>query len=137
VGGLPVAELNTLELEFLRLNDYSLFVDISKLQRYGDNVLEHWNQTQELESLSIRDNNVPAEDIVRPFSRLTMRTSNSNNNNTHYKSASNDSSSPTTPTTPTADNMDKQWRSYGSRQSFSLKSGNNETTTSKEALRRL
>jgi hypothetical protein len=125
VGGLPVAELNALELEFLRLNDYNLFVDIDKLQRYGDNVLEHWNQTQDLESLSIRDNHMPVEDIVRPFSRLTMHTSNSN---TQYKSGSNESSSPTTPTTPTADSMDKQWR-YGSRQSFSLKSGNNETTT--------
>lgn len=135
-----MAELNALELEFLRLNDYNLFVDIDKLQKYGDNVLEHWNQVQDLETLSIRNNaNLPTEDIIRPFSRLTMRTADSDHHPTQYKSASNESSSPTTPITPTADSMDKQWR-CGSQQSFSLKSGNNETIatpTSKETLRRL
>ncbi|ORZ18686.1 cyclin-domain-containing protein, partial [Absidia repens] len=34
VGGLPVSELNRLELEFLQLNEYNILVSISELQRY-------------------------------------------------------------------------------------------------------
>ncbi|ORZ00563.1 cyclin-domain-containing protein, partial [Syncephalastrum racemosum] len=34
VGGLPVSELNSLELEFLFLNGFNLSVPISELQRY-------------------------------------------------------------------------------------------------------
>lgn len=49
MGGLPVSELNALELEFLRLNDYSLFVDINTLQIYGDKMLD-----QQVESLAIQ-----------------------------------------------------------------------------------
>ncbi|KAL0079208.1 cyclin, partial [Phycomyces blakesleeanus] len=44
VGGLPVAELNTLELEFLHLNHYSLFINVDELQQYGNKVLLNWNQ---------------------------------------------------------------------------------------------
>ena len=112
---MPVTELNALELEFLRLNNYSLFVDIDILQSYGDNLLELWNQTQDLESLLVRDIVEKDEDnhgggIERPFSKLAMK-----------DSKSNDSSTPTTPTTPavvTDDDMDKQWR-Y-SRQHYGL-----------------
>ncbi|KAI9316460.1 cyclin PHO80-like protein, partial [Dichotomocladium elegans] len=42
VGGLPVAELNVLELEFIALNNYSLFVTVEELQHYGDQLLSHW-----------------------------------------------------------------------------------------------
>ncbi|OAD77905.1 cyclin, partial [Phycomyces blakesleeanus NRRL 1555(-)] len=42
VGGLPVSELNTLELEFLQLNNYGMFVTIEELQYYGDQLLLHW-----------------------------------------------------------------------------------------------
>ncbi|PHZ16413.1 cyclin-related 2, partial [Rhizopus microsporus ATCC 52813] len=42
VGGLPVKELNALELEFLYLNDYNLFVTIEELQDYGNKIMEHW-----------------------------------------------------------------------------------------------
>ncbi|KAL9539279.1 hypothetical protein MBANPS3_010360 [Mucor bainieri] len=113
VGGLPVTELNALELEFLRLNNYSLFVDIDVLQSYGDNLLELWHQTQDLESLLVRDVVHKEQDrssMERPFSRLTIK-----------DSKSNDSSTPTTPTTPavvTDDDMDKQW--LYSRQSYGL-----------------
>lgn len=116
MGGLPVTELNALELEFLRLNNYSLFVDIDMLQSYGDNLLELWNQTQDLESLLVREVAQKEQDqhhsssIERPFSRLTIK-----------DSKSNDSSTPTTPTTPatvTDDDMDKQW--LYSRQSYGL-----------------
>ncbi|KAI9007446.1 cyclin-domain-containing protein, partial [Phycomyces nitens] len=49
VGGLPVAELNSLELEFLHLNHYSLFIHIDELQQYGNRVLLHWNQVHAVE----------------------------------------------------------------------------------------
>ncbi|KAI8391285.1 cyclin-domain-containing protein [Radiomyces spectabilis] len=42
VGGLPVSELNTLEVEFLELNNYTLFVTVEELQYYGDQLLMHW-----------------------------------------------------------------------------------------------
>lgn len=47
VGGLPVAELNALELEFLHLNDFSLNVTIEELQQYGDQLLMHWMREEE------------------------------------------------------------------------------------------
>ncbi|CEI97073.1 Putative Cyclin-domain-containing protein [Rhizopus microsporus] len=40
VGGLPVTELNSLEIEFLKLNSFNLTVPISELQRYGDQLLK-------------------------------------------------------------------------------------------------
>ncbi|RIB10999.1 cyclin PHO80-like protein, partial [Gigaspora rosea] len=42
VGGLPVSELNQLELEFLILNDFRLAISVEELQRYGDQLLKHW-----------------------------------------------------------------------------------------------
>ncbi|CAO3632889.1 unnamed protein product [Cunninghamella blakesleeana] len=40
VGGLPVSELNRLELEFLQLNEFNISVSISELQKYGDQLLK-------------------------------------------------------------------------------------------------
>ncbi|OBZ88129.1 PHO85 cyclin-like protein psl1 [Choanephora cucurbitarum] len=42
VGGLPVAELNALELQFLKLNNFNLNVQVEELQQYGDQLLWHW-----------------------------------------------------------------------------------------------
>ncbi|KAI8337713.1 cyclin-domain-containing protein [Chlamydoabsidia padenii] len=42
VGGLPVSELNVLEVEFLALNEYNMFVTIDEFQYYGDQLLFHW-----------------------------------------------------------------------------------------------
>ncbi|KAF9157663.1 hypothetical protein DFQ26_008492 [Actinomortierella ambigua] len=42
VGGLPVWELNQLELEFLTLNNFSLAISIDELQTYGDQLIKHW-----------------------------------------------------------------------------------------------
>ena len=41
MGGLPVKELNLLELEFLRMNNYNINVPFEELQRYGDQLLMH------------------------------------------------------------------------------------------------
>ncbi|KAI9274246.1 cyclin-domain-containing protein [Sporodiniella umbellata] len=39
VGGLPLAELNLLEIEFLKLNDFNITVSVDELQRYGDQLI--------------------------------------------------------------------------------------------------
>nr|XP_051435199.1 cyclin-domain-containing protein [Gilbertella persicaria]KAI8080142.1 cyclin-domain-containing protein [Gilbertella persicaria] len=111
VGGLPVTELNALELEFLRMNNYNLFVDIDKLQKYGDNVLEHWHHSQDVSALAVRESPQHAihEEIARPFSRLTMHT------NEKYK-----------PNSTTENGMEKHWR-YN-RQSFNLRNSTGNAT---------
>ncbi|KAI9095613.1 cyclin-domain-containing protein, partial [Phlyctochytrium arcticum] len=43
VGGLPVHELNQLEVEFLLLNDFNLSVSVEELQYCGDRLLEEMN----------------------------------------------------------------------------------------------
>lgn len=42
MGGLPVSELNTLELQFLKLNNFQLNVKVEELQHYGDQLVWHW-----------------------------------------------------------------------------------------------
>jgi len=49
VGGLPVAELNNLELEFLHLNNFDLYISIEELQEYGDQLLKHWYKQQKVD----------------------------------------------------------------------------------------
>ncbi|KAF8654703.1 hypothetical protein AX16_003454 [Volvariella volvacea WC 439] len=39
VGGLPLAELNQLELQFLLLNDFRLVISSSEMQRYADQLV--------------------------------------------------------------------------------------------------
>jgi hypothetical protein len=39
VGGLPLAELNQLELQFLLLNDFRLTVHPAEMQRYADQLV--------------------------------------------------------------------------------------------------
>ncbi|KAG0740085.1 hypothetical protein G6F57_010943 [Rhizopus arrhizus] len=68
VGGLTVTELNALELEFLYLNDYDLFVTIDELQEYGNKLLVHWHYMK-----STQKN----EEVTKPFGRLSV---NSNDN---------------------------------------------------------
>ncbi|KAI8099927.1 cyclin-domain-containing protein [Halteromyces radiatus] len=51
VGGLPVSELNRLELEFLQLNSFNISVSINELQRYGDQLLKVGLMEQEMRML--------------------------------------------------------------------------------------
>lgn len=44
---MPVSELNCLELEFLKLNEFNLTVPISELQKYGDQLLKVGYMTQQ------------------------------------------------------------------------------------------
>nr|CAG8597086.1 15306_t:CDS:2 [Entrophospora candida] len=48
IAGLPVSELNHLELEFLVLNDFRLAITVEELQRYGDQLLKHWVMEEEI-----------------------------------------------------------------------------------------
>jgi len=42
VGGLPLAELNHLELQFLLLNDFRLSVPLEELEAYGTMLVEFY-----------------------------------------------------------------------------------------------
>ena len=42
VGGLPLVELNHLELQFLLLNDFRLAVPIEELEAYGTMLVEFY-----------------------------------------------------------------------------------------------
>jgi hypothetical protein len=44
VGGLPVDELNHLELQFLLLTDFNLMISLEELQRYADLLLRFWQK---------------------------------------------------------------------------------------------
>lgn len=46
VGGLPVEELNHLELQFLLLTDFKLMISLEELQRYADLLLKFWQKEQ-------------------------------------------------------------------------------------------
>lgn len=77
-----------------------MFVDINKLQSYGDNVLEHYYESQEVETLSIRDSSYHTEkkrgsvdELILSFNQL---------NNINGATAS--------PLKHTSDNMDLQWK---------------------------
>lgn len=59
VGGLPLEELNYLELQFLLLLDFKLMISVEDLQNYGDLLLKFWKREQlanELVSGSGKDN---------------------------------------------------------------------------------
>lgn len=47
VGGLPIDELNHLELQFLLLTDFKLMIPLEELQRYADLLLGFWKKEQE------------------------------------------------------------------------------------------
>lgn len=46
VGGLPVEELNHLELQFLLLTDFKLMIPLEELQRYADLLVGFWRKEQ-------------------------------------------------------------------------------------------
>ncbi|WVQ79080.1 hypothetical protein IAT38_001174 [Cryptococcus sp. DSM 104549] len=47
VGGLPPSELNSLELQFLLLNDFRLRISVDEMQRYGDRLLAYAEEAGE------------------------------------------------------------------------------------------
>ncbi|CAM0140329.1 unnamed protein product [Umbelopsis sp. WA50703] len=65
VGGLPIAELNNLELEFLHLNNFDLYISIEELQDYGDQLLKHWYQHES----ELNNTETSTADIPTPVKR--------------------------------------------------------------------
>lgn len=47
VGGLPLEELNHLEIQFLLLTDFKLLIQTEELQKYADLLLKFWVREQE------------------------------------------------------------------------------------------
>jgi hypothetical protein len=57
VGGLPLAELNHLELQFLLLNDFRLSVPVEELEAYGTMLVEFYAR----EVIAQRQGAIPAD----------------------------------------------------------------------------
>ncbi|RDW64124.1 hypothetical protein BP5796_10626 [Coleophoma crateriformis] len=57
VGGLPLAELNHLELQFLVLNDFRLSVPVEELEAYGTMLVEFYAR----EIIAQRQGSIPAD----------------------------------------------------------------------------
>ncbi|ORX46575.1 cyclin-domain-containing protein [Hesseltinella vesiculosa] len=53
VGGLPLLELNQLELEFLFLCDFQLHISVEDLQEYGNQLLKHAMSKETTFSLAV------------------------------------------------------------------------------------
>lgn len=51
VGGLPLEELNYLELQFLLLLDFKLMISVEDLQNYGDLLLKFWKREEMAQEL--------------------------------------------------------------------------------------
>lgn len=78
VGGLPLVELNHLELQFLLLNDFRLSIPVEELEAYGTMLVEFYaremlaSQTgQDGFSSSSTLNNPPLASIRHPEVRQT------------------------------------------------------------------
>jgi hypothetical protein len=69
VGGLPVHELNMLELEFLSINNFSLFVTLEELQHYGDQLSIHWIKEHEQEQQEAMDITSEDGELAPPVRR--------------------------------------------------------------------
>ncbi|KAI8338979.1 cyclin-domain-containing protein [Chlamydoabsidia padenii] len=89
VGGIPVTELNALELTFLKLNNYSLNISVEELEQYGDQLLDHWIREKKK---SLRHSNSQLESTIpvtsintlsRPKSRCSQDISGLRYDDTH------------------------------------------------------
>lgn len=77
VGGLPLHELNQLELQFLLLNDFSLVVPLEEMQRYADGLLLYFKDAQQKPATDSQ-NTTPAKKPFRPSPALGHMRSYSN-----------------------------------------------------------
>lgn len=72
VGGIPLRELNQLELEFLFLIDFQLHITLEDLQEYADQLLSH--------AMSLPNHSIPSQQ-QEISSSIPINTHNNNNNN--------------------------------------------------------
>lgn len=73
VGGLPIHELNHLELQFLLLNDFRLSVPVDELEAYGSMLVEFYAQEVMAQQMSSSTGSVSGQGDA-----LYMNTSGSN-----------------------------------------------------------
>ncbi len=59
VGGLPLSELNQLELQFLLLNDFRLVIPLEEMQKYADQLLVYWDGKQKAAAKSSNGSQSP------------------------------------------------------------------------------
>jgi hypothetical protein len=71
VGGLPLAELNHLELQFLLLNDFRLSVPVEELEAYGTMLVEFYAR----EVISQRQGQMPPDMAYPEDTVMTAPTS--------------------------------------------------------------
>lgn len=62
VGGLPLEELNYLELQFLLLLDFKLMISVEDLQNYGDLLLKFWKREQLASEITKQEDGPKAEE---------------------------------------------------------------------------
>lgn len=65
VGGLPLEELNYLELQFLLLLDFKLMISVEDLQNYGDLLLRFWKREQITNELVNKNNPEDAKQEIK------------------------------------------------------------------------
>jgi hypothetical protein len=75
VGGLPLPELNHLELQFLLLNDFRLSVPVEEIEAYGTMLVEFYArevvaqeraaQAQAMQARSLSDSSTDSTSTVR------------------------------------------------------------------------
>lgn len=95
VGGLPITELNGLELQFLKLNNFKLNVQVEELQQYGDQLLWHWIREnrnhrivqQEYHHHKTHYKKEDYQPIIRYTTDHRSNANNNNNNNNHMLSS--------------------------------------------------
>ncbi|KAI5299357.1 hypothetical protein KEM56_003304 [Ascosphaera pollenicola] len=93
VGGLPLSELNHLELQFLFLNDFRLSVTIEELEAYGTMLVEFY--ASEVLSQQRAREQKQRESLMRaqaqfsksPYLNNNNNNNHDNNNNSHFSSA--------------------------------------------------
>ncbi|KAK5104730.1 cyclin-like protein interacting with PHO85 [Lithohypha guttulata] len=81
VGGLPLAELNNLELQFLLLNDFRLSVPVEELEAYGTMLVEFYarevvaqQQAAEAAHQQMQQPSQAADDMYMQSSRTPQQT---------------------------------------------------------------
>ncbi|KAK7471175.1 cyclin-like protein interacting with PHO85 [Stygiomarasmius scandens] len=92
VGGLPQAELNQLELQFLLLNDFRLVIPGDEMQRYADQLLLFSNSNSE--SISGTTTNSIPRSISTPSSSSSSSPPINHAQSTPHNSTTNDLTAP-------------------------------------------
>ncbi|KAI5951680.1 PCL7 [Candida jiufengensis] len=66
VGGLPLEELNYLELQFLLLLDFKLMISVEDLQNYGDLLSRFWKREQQQQQQSQNHDSIAQSQLNQP-----------------------------------------------------------------------